>query len=451
MASVHKDVPLQMQRYLSSPINNTLNVKTLNLRSQELLLGVAEFIKFFDERYKLINSNVKVELAVLSQFLYKNNNRFRNDKCQRFLKMIQKCAARLLDELSLDKEINKFHRFFPIPSDIKNNDKLYLPTRQMLEFVLVRLYGGANLLWKLIVYCQNAGELCLQRIKLGHFWNIGLNNLSCVSRLWILWISMLVLFEKIYAYLLLVLPLLPVSQAKWLAIDCNYKFPTNICKVILAAEAPCESFHEKFSNITNNGNFPKFVHVTLDHKEVERRLDLGLSVDIGEIIERESTVGEMCIPSKTPLATNHQIQKSMKPEIACTPENTKNTNQFLHETELNMPCSKKKWEKIHKKAMYHTKTLRTLESFVQEENKLRKTDRKNALTKALEQNQWKEMHRELRHHIDKIENVEKGNKVEENKLLKKTRNFIICWILYPNCHGSKPGNWTEICAYFSKI
>ena len=57
MASIHEDVPLEMQRYLSSPINNTLNVKTLNLRSQELLLGVAELIKFFDERYKLINSN----------------------------------------------------------------------------------------------------------------------------------------------------------------------------------------------------------------------------------------------------------------------------------------------------------------------------------------------------------------------------------------------------------
>ena len=447
MASVHEDVPLEMQRYLSPPINNTLNVNKLNLRSKELLLGVAEFIKFFDERYKLIISNAKVELAVLSQFLYKNNNRFRNDKCQRFLKMIQKCAARVLDELSLDNEINKFHRFFPIPSDIKNNEKLYLPTRQMLEFVLVRLYGGAILLWKLIVYCQNAGELCLQRIRLGHFWNIGLNNLSCVSRLWTLWISMLVLFEKIYAYLLLVLPLLPVSQAKWLAIDCNYKFPTNICKVILAAEDPCESFLEKFSNITNSGNLPKFVHETLDHKEVKSGLDLGLSVDIGEVIERESTVDEMVIPNKT-LTTNFQIQKPMKPKIACLPENAK---QSSHETELNVPCSKKKWEKIHEKAAYHTKTPKTLKSFVQEENKLRKTDRKNALTKALEQNQWKEMRGELRHYSDKIEKVEKGNKVEENKLLKKTRNFIICWILFPNCHGSKPGNWSQICAYFSKI
>jgi hypothetical protein len=208
--------------------------------------------------------------------------------------------------------VSKFYGVFPISTDIKHKDKLYLPTRQMLEFLLVRLYGGANLLWKLIVYCQNAGELFVQRIKLGHFWNIGLNNVSCVSRLWTLWISMLVLVEKTYKCFLLLLPILPVSQVKWHAMNCNYHFPQNIFKAIIGAEPLCESFLDKFKNIVNNDNFPKFIIALADPAEVKQQIDLDHLVDFGEVLNREGLLDTTPITNEPALSMNSSIVEQPK-------------------------------------------------------------------------------------------------------------------------------------------
>jgi hypothetical protein len=97
MAAV-PDVLLHHQRYLSAPCTNSLLEGNLNFEAKDLLLEITKVTKFFAERYKLIEANANVELAILSQFLYKNHNRFRNDKCQKFLKMIQKSADRFFGE-----------------------------------------------------------------------------------------------------------------------------------------------------------------------------------------------------------------------------------------------------------------------------------------------------------------------------------------------------------------
>ena len=444
MASVVSDeVLLHHRRYLSPPCTNSLSVENLNFETKDLLLEITKVMKFFADRYKMIEGNANVELAILAQFLYKNHNRFRNDKCQRFLKMIQKSASRFLGELDLDKLVSKFNDVLPIPMDINNKDKLYLPTRQMLEFLLVRLYGGANLLWKLIVYCQNAGELCVQRIKLGHFWNIGLNNLSCVSRLWTLSISMLVLVEKAYKCFLLLLPILPVSQVQWLAMDCNYNFPKNISNAILVDEQPsCESFLEKFKNIVNNDNFPKFVNILADPDEVKQQIDVGLSVDIGEVISREDLLDTIPIANKpAPITNSTTIVK--QPNIGFSKENSQSKP-----TQLDIPCSNKKWAKLNDKTSNHTKNSKTLQLFVQEENKLRKTDRNIALTKTLGQDQWKALRGEINTYIEQIKKLGKDKRKKENELLKKCKNLIMYWILYPCRKGTKPENWSKICAYY---
>lgn len=429
-------IPLQHQRYLSPPSTNSLALENLNLKTKEVLLELPKFMKFFATRYNLIEGNLNVELSILSQFLYKNHNRFRNDKCHRFLKLIQKSANRFFNELKLDKEVLKFSGVFPIPLDIKNKNKIYLPTKQMLEFILVRLYGGGNLLWKLIAHCQNAGELCVQRLKLGHFWNIGLNNLSCVSRLWALSISMLVLVEKAYQCFLLLLPILPASNVKWQAMECHYEFPQNIAQVILGEN--CKSFDDKFKNIVND-NIPDFVKCLATPVNSNVPFNLSLLTDTGEIINREGL--EDNLTDSTSLIDTSLMIPNDESKVEVLKSNYKTEK-------LDIPCSRTKWTKLYGKISNHTANSQNLHLLVQEENMIRKTSRNTALTKSLGQYQWKALRNDLNGFIDKFKNVKEDKKLE-NKLLRKCKNLLMCWILYPHLKGMKPKNWKEICDYFS--
>ena len=430
-------LPLQHNRYLSSPCTNSLAVENISVNNKHLLLELEKFMKFFATRYKLLNGNAKVELAILSQFLYKNHNRFRNDKCQRFLKLIKKSSDRFLDELNLDKEVSKFSGVFPIPIDIKNKEKLYLPTKEMLEYILVRLYGGANLLWKMIVYCQKAGELSVQRIKLGHFWNIALNNLSCVSRLWGLSISMLVLVEKAYDCFLLLIPLLPTNTSS-IRVQDNCEFTKNIAQEI--TEDKCESFLQRFKNVVNNDTLPKFVSILANPIAVKQQIEFGMSMDTGEVISREdllnvsstATTPSPALVSNSTIPANDSIIHPPQPND--------------HSKELHIPCSRKKWSKLNEKVSNCTRNSHALRLFVQDENKLRKTCRNTAFTKILGQEQWKVLRNDINDCLDKLANAGKNTKKEN---FKRSKNLLMCWMLYPRLEGVKPINWKEICAYFS--
>ena len=70
------------------------------------------------------------------------------------------------------------------PGGENEKPTLYLPTRALGEFVLVRLHGSGLLLEKLATYCALAGDKQLKRLRLGHFWGVALNNMGAISRIW---------------------------------------------------------------------------------------------------------------------------------------------------------------------------------------------------------------------------------------------------------------------------
>ena len=421
-------LPLHHQRYPSRPCTNSLPSENADLKTRDLILEQAKLMNFFVKRYNVIFSNAKVELAVLSQFLYKNHNRFRNDKCQKTLKMIEKTANRFFQELSLDKECSKFSEIFPIAMDIKHKETLYLPTSQMLDFILARFYGGAHLLWKLIVYCQNGGEQAIQRIKLGHFWNIGLNNISCVSRLWALSISLLVLVEMVYRQFLRLLPILPDPNS--LHKRSNVDHPKNIAKVILQED--CESFYQKFKQIVKNDSFPVFIE-DLEYSNVKTIVHDSLCVDVGKIVSRDSMshtndISSLELPSQIQGIQSTNISKSTQSD--------------------DIPFSDKRLSLMDKKIGRHTKTSHNLSMFVEEENKLRKTNRKASLTKILRHDQWKALRKDLKNVLENLPTAN-NDKIKEGKLLEKCKNMIIGWILYPNRNGILPDSMKEVDGYFS--
>jgi hypothetical protein len=126
-----------------------------------------------------------VEEATLDNLLYRNHNRFRNDKGFRDAKLLLKTLRRTL-ELDAGHVVGQFEASFPLVVDLRvqQRDRLYLPTRQMAEFVLLRLQGCFLLLEKLVVCCRLAGDNARKRLKLGHLWGAALNNLAVIGRVW---------------------------------------------------------------------------------------------------------------------------------------------------------------------------------------------------------------------------------------------------------------------------
>ena len=131
-----------------------------------------------------INGYAKVDLTVLNNLIYKNHNRFHNDKGFRDLKLLKKVAVRLFQEVQLDSLVEEFAANMPVPFDVKTSPSIYLPVAQMAEHLMVRLHGSAKLALATAQYCENAASKAKQKMRLGHFWNVALYCTACVSRLW---------------------------------------------------------------------------------------------------------------------------------------------------------------------------------------------------------------------------------------------------------------------------
>jgi len=76
-----------------------------------------------------------------------------------------------------------FETIKPSPSD-NGYQTMCAPSRQMLEWVLVRTQGFACLFSQVMQSCQNAAFYMKCRLHLGHMWDIGLISLGIVSRIW---------------------------------------------------------------------------------------------------------------------------------------------------------------------------------------------------------------------------------------------------------------------------
>ena len=191
-------------------------------------------LRFVNSQMKPVTDTLTVEEKLLSTLLYKNHHRFRNDKGFKDLKIVLKFLNKFLIDCKLQILYKDLYDLFPLLIDVleRSQEKLYLPSRQTLEFYLVRTHGSFNLLVKLIKLCHNAGDLCFKRLHLGHFWNVALNHLGTISRIWTILKSVIILLAKTYSSLkaLLHLDILTPTSVPWL--DSNYNFPNDLTDLI---------------------------------------------------------------------------------------------------------------------------------------------------------------------------------------------------------------------------
>ena len=164
-------------------------------------------------------------------------------------------------------------------------------------------------------------------------------------------------------------------------------------------------------------------------KSVVSEIEIGLSVDAGKVISRPEDVKSESVT----------LQSNGLNEVL---ESTSHPGILEKNEELHLPCSRKKWKKLNILTSNHTKNLEALQSFLINENKMRKTDRINSLTKKLGQDQWKSLRNELNISINKCDKSVANKKTD--KILGKSKNLLLCWLLYPDLKGMKPDNWKQI-------
>lgn len=123
-------------------------------------------------------SILDVEAAFLSRLIYRMKNKFRSDKG---LKSMEKVNRALLNYLNMAL----VESYKDLKSYIHIEDKmLTLPSRQLLEYVLVRTQGFAKLMERIEQVARYSGHFLMTRIGLGHAWSITLIAYANVSRIW---------------------------------------------------------------------------------------------------------------------------------------------------------------------------------------------------------------------------------------------------------------------------
>lgn len=118
------------------------------------------------------------EATALSRLIYRMKSKFRNDKGLKSMVKLNKAL------------INYYNMFLPeayknLESIIEMEDGTYiLPSKQMIQYVLVRTQGFAKLMSQIGNTARYAAHFFKARISLGHAWSIALLAYANVSRIW---------------------------------------------------------------------------------------------------------------------------------------------------------------------------------------------------------------------------------------------------------------------------
>nr|CAD7571416.1 unnamed protein product [Timema californicum] len=116
-----------------------------------------------------------------------------------------------------------------VPPDPESSDvEAYLPSRQMLEFVLVRIQSFARLFCHVVRCCEQAALYLKMKLSGGHMWIVSLLFFAQVSRIWAYSRFLTLSSCKWYSSLLAFLQVLPRSPMPWLPPD--YELPTDLAQ-----------------------------------------------------------------------------------------------------------------------------------------------------------------------------------------------------------------------------
>merc|ERR1711983_272940 len=252
----------------SRPINTTISCPDITTETMKIIIKSRTKIKATEAENKENIKILKDEAKLLSTLLYKNHNRFRNDKGYKTLRMVEKSLQKFL-ESPFHTTLPDFLQFIP-DSPLQTN--VHLPTLTMAQYCMLQCLQSAAGLSKLEILCKRSGLLNMQRLNLGHFWGVAAVNLAVVGRIWVIVRNLLSRHQIVFSHLLKISLHLPGQAA-------DYGLPENLFEYLP------EDLREHYKDHESNAN----LEVTEDAGGVMTVADF---FDLGEPVKRKTEVKE---------------------------------------------------------------------------------------------------------------------------------------------------------------
>ncbi|CAD6214582.1 GSCOCG00004126001-RA-CDS [Cotesia congregata] len=172
---------------------------TSSWKTTEDEFDTKKFLNTLNKIYNDIKSQnfLRNEATILSRLIYRMKTKFRNDKG---LKNMEKVNRALLNYLKLTLE-NEYQ--YLIDNTVISST-VSLPTKQMLQYVLIRTQGFAKLMCRIENVSKCAATFFRGRIQIGHAWTPSTIAYAILSRIWILSRHLVkkccFWYNKIYSY-----------------------------------------------------------------------------------------------------------------------------------------------------------------------------------------------------------------------------------------------------------
>lgn len=119
------------------------------------------------------------EAAIVSRLLYLMGRKFRHDIGHSYVRRTNIALLKYLN-LEILNDLKTFLSMLPASSSCDT----YLPTRQMLEYVLVRFQTFAKMVFRIVICSKNAATFYFERIKRGDSAWLSLMPYTVLSRVW---------------------------------------------------------------------------------------------------------------------------------------------------------------------------------------------------------------------------------------------------------------------------
>lgn len=331
------------------------------------------------------------EAAVLSRFLYKFDKKFRNDIGYRNLRKVNTALRRYLS-LNFLKDVETFTSVLPTDVDV-----IYLPTRQMAEYILLRLITFAKIMLRVGICSKQAAIFYLDRVKRGESHWMSLMPYALVSRIWSMSVVLIQhscnWFSNLYPFLDKLafkgLPFLPEG----------YNLPKDLEKCIDVKNT--ENFHRFQWSQKKTINFQSLITEDSNGDTFENIIKFVELVNKGESLEEgfehENTTG-LAVKLKDSESFQIPPDKSVDHGEVISRDSFK----YLFKATVALPKIHHYPERVTNKG--------TLQEFINIEEKLRNEDNGLSLTNHLSFMQWQALKTSL---VSLLGSLSNNRKIEK--------------------------------------
>ncbi|VEN38403.1 unnamed protein product [Callosobruchus maculatus] len=262
---------------------------------------------FEDKRY------MHVEYLILSRIVYRMKQKFRSSKDFKAVVKMYKTLDNYF-KINMSAYINTFMELIPYNYE---DDSTYLPTKNLIDFILVRHQGLVKLLVRIVETSKLTAHLLEERIHIGHSWQSAFTLFAIASRIYVLGKFIIQktcdLYQKLYPFSNKLKNLgadwlksdyqLPKDLRQWLNID--WLDVDDEVRIIEEPELPriidffdlvddddvqfCDEYIILDESLINARGSKKHKHMANDSIKTLRGFDLE---DEGEVIEVHSPIKE---------------------------------------------------------------------------------------------------------------------------------------------------------------